>query len=68
VQSMSESTGSSWEFTIRTEQGKSLVAFSFETQGETIVAAGRVENGRRKSRRSLSDLAGMTPSTHPARR
>jgi hypothetical protein len=43
VQSMSESAGSSWEFTITTEQGKPLVAFSFETQGEATVAARHVE-------------------------
>ena len=43
VQSMSELTGSSWGFTITTEQGKPLVAFSYETHGEATVAARHVE-------------------------
>jgi hypothetical protein len=43
VQSMSESTGSSWGFTITTENGKPLVAFSYETHGEAAVAARHVE-------------------------
>ena len=43
VQSMSESTGSSWGFTITTEHGKPLVAFSYETHGEATVAARHVE-------------------------
>jgi hypothetical protein len=43
VQSVSESTGGSWGFTITTEHGKPLVAFSFETHGEAAVAARHVE-------------------------
>ena len=36
-------TGSSWGFTITTEQGKPFVAFSYETRGEATVAARHVE-------------------------
>jgi hypothetical protein len=43
VQSMSESTESPWGFTITTEHGKPLVAFSFETRGEATVAARHVQ-------------------------